>query len=78
MTHLEAQAEALRDNPEAEEAEHAAQEQMQQEARERITACRLPEQRQGQGRATGWMMALMMTTVKWKWSTDIDRYGATR
>ena len=37
MTHLEAQAEALRDNPEVEEAEHAAQEQMQQEARERIT-----------------------------------------
>jgi GTP-binding protein len=38
MTYLEAQAEALRDNPEKEEAEHAAQEQMQQEARERITA----------------------------------------
>jgi GTP-binding protein len=38
MTHLEAQAEALRDNPETEEAEHATQEQMQQEARERITA----------------------------------------
>ena len=38
MTHLETQAEALRDNPEAEEAEHAAQEQMQQEARERIAA----------------------------------------
>ena len=38
MTHLEAQAEALRDNPEAVEVEHAAQEQMQQEARERITA----------------------------------------
>ena len=37
MTHLEAQAEALRDDPDAEEAEHAAQEQMQQEARERIT-----------------------------------------
>ena len=38
MTHLEAQAEALRDNPEAEEAEHSAQEQMQQEAREQIAA----------------------------------------
>jgi GTP-binding protein len=38
MTHLETQAEALRDNPEAEQAEHAAQEQMQQEARERISA----------------------------------------
>ena len=38
MTHLEAQAKALRENPEAEEAEHAAQEQIQQEARERITA----------------------------------------
>ena len=38
MTHLEAQAEALRENPEAEEAEQAAQEQMQQEARERIAA----------------------------------------
>jgi GTP-binding protein len=38
MTHLETHAEALRDNPEAEQAEHAAQEQMQQEARERIAA----------------------------------------
>ena len=38
MTHLEAQAKALRNNLEAEEAEHAAQEQMQQEARERIAA----------------------------------------
>jgi len=38
MTHLETQAEALRENPEAEQAEHAAQEQMQQEARERIAS----------------------------------------
>ena len=38
MTHLEAQAEALRDNLAAEEVEHAAQKQMQQEARERIAA----------------------------------------
>ena len=38
MTHLEAQSEAMRDDPEAEQAENAAQEQMQQEARERIAA----------------------------------------
>ena len=38
MTHLEAQTEAMRNDPEAEQAESAAQEQMQQEARERITA----------------------------------------
>ena len=36
MTHLEEQAAALRADPEAEQAEIAAQEQMQQEARERI------------------------------------------
>ena len=38
MTHLEGQTEAMRNDPEAEQAESAAQEQMQQEARERITA----------------------------------------
>jgi GTP-binding protein len=38
MTHLEAQTEAMCNDPEAEQAESAAQEQMQQEARERITA----------------------------------------
>ena len=38
MTHLEAQTEAMRNDPEAEQAESAAQEQMQQQARERITA----------------------------------------
>ena len=37
MTHLEAQAAAMRSDPDAEQAEIAAQEQMQQEARERIT-----------------------------------------
>ena len=36
MTHLEEQAAATRSNPEAQQAELAAQEQMQQEARERI------------------------------------------
>ena len=36
MTHLEEHAAAIRSNPEAEQAEIAAQEQMQQEARERI------------------------------------------
>ena len=36
MTHLEAQAAAMRADPEAEQAEIAALEQMQQEARERI------------------------------------------
>ena len=38
MTHLEGQTEAMRNDLEAEQAESAAQEQMQQEARERITA----------------------------------------
>lgn len=36
MTHLESQAETLRSDPDAAAAEHAAQEQMQREARERI------------------------------------------
>jgi GTP-binding protein len=36
MTHLESQAETLRSDPDAAAAEHAAQEQMQHEARERI------------------------------------------
>ena len=35
-THLESQAETLRSDPDAAAAEHAAQEQMQHEARERI------------------------------------------
>lgn len=38
MTHLESQAETLRSDPDAAAAEHAAQEQMQREARERIAA----------------------------------------
>ena len=38
MTYLEAQSETMRDDPEAEQAENAAQEQMQQEARERIVS----------------------------------------
>ena len=42
MSHLEVQAEQLRSDADADAAEQLAQEQMQQEARERITSRRPP------------------------------------
>ena len=53
MTHLESQAETLRSDPDAAAAEHAAQEQMQREARERIAALQAAKA-EARARTRGW------------------------